>query len=178
MKYVFNPRNRQINPVTEQTFVDPTLRDKVVSAELYALVCKGKISVEDIAALFAVNKSPEILLKNHKAVKESPVATAPANTTTLPESALKTEGDPTVGAEEEAADANGAFDGSELCSKKVPELLVIASTVGIDVNAEGFVPTRGNLIKAIMAKAKAAEEGAKPAEPTAPAAPAVPPVAE
>ena len=79
MKYVFNPRNRQINPVTDQTFVDATLRDKAVSPELYALVCKGKISVEDVAALFAVNKSPEILVKNHKAVKESPVATAPGS---------------------------------------------------------------------------------------------------
>ena len=31
--------------------------------------------------------------------------------------------------------------------------------VGIDVNAEGFAPTRGNLIKAIMERAAAAEAG-------------------
>lgn len=165
MQYVFNPRNRQINPVTAQTFVDPTLRDKAISPALYSLVCKGKVSVEDIAALFAVNKSPEILLKNQKAVKESPVSTAPENKATVAEA-------PAEPAEmkEGAATADGAFDGASLSSKKQPELLIIATTVGVDVNAEGFAPTRGNLIKAIMARAAAAEAGTAPA--------AIPPVAE
>lgn len=165
MQYVFNPRNRQINPVTAQTFVDSTLRDKVISPALYSLVCKGKVSVEDIAALFAVNKSPEILLKNQKAVKESPVSTAPENKATVAEV-------PAEPAErkEGAATADGAFDGASLSSKKQSELLIIATTVGVDVNAEGFAPTRGNLIKAIMARAAAAEAGTAPA--------AIPPVAE
>ena len=169
MQYVFNPRNRQINPVTPQTFVDPTLRDKVVSPALYSQVCKGKISVEDVAALFAVNKSPEILLKNCKAVKESPIATAPENKATVAEGPADVPaGLPVV--KEAAATADGAFDGTSLSAKKQPELLIIAATLGIDVNAEGFAPTRGNLIKAIMERAAAAEAGAT--------APAVPPAAE
>lgn len=158
MQYVFNPKNRQINPVTQHTFVDPTLRDKAVSAELYALVCKGKVSVEDVAALFAVNKSPEILLKNHKAVKESPVTTAPENKSKLDEG--KPDGKEESEKEEGAATADGAFDGTALSSKKQPELLIIAATVGVDVNAEGFAPTRANLIKAIMARAEKAEGAA------------------
>lgn len=172
MQYVFNPKNRQINPVTAQTFIDPTLRDKAVSPELYSLVCKGKISVEDVASLFAVNKSPEILVKNHKAVKESPVATAPANTKTVGEG----EGEkPLVtpdGKEDEGrADANGAFDGRALSAKTNAELLILAGTVGVDVNAEGYAPTRGNLIKSIMAKAAAAEAKAgEPAKTEAPPA--------
>lgn len=170
MQYVFNPRNRQINPVTAQTFVDPTLRDKVVSPELYALVCKGKVSVEDIAALFAVNKSPEILLKNHKAVKESPVATAPENKATVAEAPVEAPAVPGE-AKESPATADGAFDGTALSSKKQPELLIIAATLGIDVNAEGFAPTRPNLIKAIMARAEAAEAPKAPAEATAAPAP-------
>ena len=170
MKYVFNPRNRQINPVTEQTFVDATLRDKAVSPELYALVCKGKISVEDVAALFAVNKSPEILVKNHKAVKESPVATAPANTATVDED--KTPPPPAPGSTADEVDGKGtadaAFDGRELTKKTQADLLILAGTIGIDVNAEGFTPTRGALIKAIMEKAKAAEGGENtPDAPTA-----------
>jgi hypothetical protein len=169
MQYVFNPRNRQINPVTPQTFVDPTLRDKVVSPALYALVCKGKISVEDIAALFAVNKSPEILLKNQKAVKESVTVTAPDNKETVTETPDETPAE-TPEPKETAATADGAFDGQELSHKKQPELLIIAATVGVDVNAEGFAPTRGNLIKAIMARAAAAEAGTAPA--------AIPPIAE
>lgn len=165
MQYVFNPRNRQINPVTAQTFVDSTLRDKVISPALYSLVCKGKVSVEDIAALFAVNKSPEILLKNQKAVKESPVSTAPENKATVAEAPAEP-----AETKEGAATADGAFDGASLSSKKQSELLIIATTVGVDVNAEGFAPTRGNLIKAIMARAAAAEAGTAPA--------AIPPVAE
>ena len=160
MKYVFNPRNRQINPVTEQTFVDATLRDKAVSPELYALVCKGKISVEDVAALFAVNKSPEILVKNHKAVKESPVATAPANTATLPEDTTPPPPAPGSTADENdgKATADAAFDGRELCAKKTEELSILAATIGCpEMKDPAFAPTRGNLIKAIMAKAKAAE---------------------
>ena len=165
MQYVFNPRNRQINPVTAQTFVDPTLRDKAISPALYSLVCKGKVSVEDIAALFAVNKSPEILLKNQKAVKESPVSTAPENKAIVAEVPAEP-----AETKEGAATADGAFDGASLSSKKQSELLIIATTVGVDVNAEGFAPTRGNLIKAIMARAAAAEAGTAPA--------AIPPVAE
>lgn len=166
MKYVFNPRNRQINPVTEMTFTDPTLRDKVVSAELYALVCKGKITIEDVAALFAVNKSPEVLLKNYKAIKESVVAKAPAVTVKLPdeppEGAKKDL--PPGGEPEGAATADAAFDGRELCKKTNDELLILAGMVGVDVNAPDFAPTRGNMIKAIMAKAEAAEAGKKAPE--------------
>jgi len=174
MQYVFNPRNRQINPATANTFVDATLRDKVVSAELYALVCKGKVSVEDVAALFAVNKSPEILLKNHAAVKDSPITKAPAATATVDEEVVVPVLPGPGGANAEApATADGAFDGAALSHKKQPELLILAATIGIDVNAEGFAPTRGNLIKAIMAKAAAAEAGTVP-----PAAPATPPPVE
>ena len=166
MQYVFNPRNRQINPVTPQTFVDSTLRDKVVSPALYALVCKGKISVEDIAALFAVNKSPEILLKNYTAVKESVTVTAPDNKETVTEDT--TPPPPPPGSREDEADGKGtadaAFDGRELTKKTQADLLILATTVGIDVNAEGFAPTRSALIKAIMAKAKAAEGGTPAAQ--------------
>jgi len=164
MQYVFNPRNRQINPVTGQTFVDPTLRDKAVSAELYSLVCKGKVSVEDIAALFAVNKSPEILVKNYKAVKDSPVAKAPENVAKVAE-VSDLPAVPGAANEEAPATADGAFDGTALSSKRQPELLIIAATVGVDVNAEGFAPTRPNLIKAIMARAEKAEADATPVAP-------------
>ena len=174
MQYVFNPRNRQINPVTEQTQADASLRSKVVSAELYALVCKGKVSIGDVAALFACNKSPEVLVKNHAAVKESPVASAPENTATLDVTSAPQQAPAEEEAEasDEPADADGAFDGRTLCSKTVPELIILAGTIGIDVNAPGFVPTRGNLIKAIRAKAAAAEAGtAAPAEPAGAAEP-------
>lgn len=163
MKYVFNPRNRQINPVTDHTFTDESLRNKEVSPELYALVCQRKVTVEDIAAMFAVNKSPEILVKNHQALKDSPQKTAPENKAELKGTPDK----PVVegpGDENDPADANGAFDGRELCSKKVPELLILASSIGIDINADDFAPTRGNLIKAIRAKASSAAGEVVPAE--------------
>lgn len=160
MQYVFNPKNRQINPVTPQTIADAALRDKVISSDLYALVCKGKVTLEDISALFAVNRSPEILVKNHTAVKDSPVGKAPENTETLKEdetpttepAELSTAGKPDV----EAETANAAFDGRALTTKTQAELLILATSAGVDVQAEGFAPTRGNLIKAIMAKAKQA----------------------
>ena len=162
MQYVFNPRNRQINPVTAQTFVDPTLRDKVISPELYALVCKGKVSVEDIASLFAVGKSPEVLVKNAKAVKESPIATAPVNTATVSESVPVAGDAGSTGSDDAStATADGAFDGRELCKKTQEELLILAGMAGIDVNAPDFQPTRPNLIKALKAKALAVEQGVK-----------------
>jgi len=161
MQFVFNPRNNQINPVTEMTFVDPTLRDKVVSEELYALVCHGKVSVADIAAMFAVGKSPEILLKNHAAIKDSPIAKAPLATATVKEED-KTPlppGPNGVTTDEPPATADGAFDKRELWKKKQSDLLILASTIGIDVTAEGFAPTQKNLIEAILARAARAETG-------------------
>ncbi len=162
MQYVFNPRNRQINPVTGQTFVDPTLRDKVISPQLYALVCKGKVSIEDIAALFAVGKSPEVLVKNAEAVKSSPMAQAPANTATVQEAAPAVAEAGSTGADDETAPAtaDAAFDGRELCKKTQEELLILAGMAGIDTSAPDFQPTRPNLIKALKAKAQAAEAGA------------------
>ena len=164
MKYVFNPRNKQLNPVTDQTHVDASLRDKVVSPELYSLVCAGKVSVDDIAAMFAVNKSPEILLKNHKAVKESPVGNAPDNTEKLEakvEEAPKEEG-AGLSVEKAAVDANGAFDGRSMNSKTADELLIIATNINCpELKDPEFAPTRPNLMKAIKAKALAAEAGAE-----------------
>lgn len=160
MKYVFNPNNNQINPVTEMTHADPALSSKVVSSELYALVCQGKVAIGDVAAMFAVGKSPEILVKNHAAVKASPMSTAPANTKTLDVPPVgKSEGDMGDSGNVSAATA---FDGRELTKKTQAELLIVATAVGVDVNAEGFAPTRPNLIKAIMAKA---EKAAAPSEP-------------
>ena len=153
MKYVYNPKNHQINPVTSSTFVDVSLRDKVISAELYGMICKGKVSIEDVAALFAVNKSPEILVKNNKAVKNSPVSNAPDNTAKVEEPEAEE-----VNNDNEIINAESAFDGRELSSKKHGELMILAGSIGIDVNAEGFTPTRGALIKAILAKAKEAEK--------------------
>ena len=173
MKYVFNPASRQINPASEVTASDPSLRDKVVSSSLYALVCQGKVSVEDIAAMFAVGKSPEILLKNHMAVKESPMVSAPANTEVLtgaPE-AKKDLDDAGDGA---GVSVTGVFDGKTLCSKTQPELLVIATTIGCpELQDPNFAPTRQNLIPAIKARADAAAAGTQ-----TPANPANPPPAE
>jgi hypothetical protein len=138
----------------------------VVSAELYSLVCQGKVSIEDIASVFAVGKSPEILVKNYAAVKASAVAKAPANTATL-EPEATTEGDLPPGSDEPPVSVDGAFDGRELTTKKLDELLVIAGTVGVDTAAEGFVVTRGSLIKAIMARAAKATEAKVPAVPPA-----------
>lgn len=173
MKYVFNPRNLQINPVTEMTLVDSTLRDKVVSSELYALVCKGKVSISDIAAMFAVGKSPEILVKNHAAIKDSPLAKAPAAPVTLPpEAPLTPPGGEGAGDEGEKPDANGAFDGKSLYSKKTAELLVIATTIGCpELQDPEFAPVHKNLIAAIKAKAAAAEASKAPDAPVAPANP-------
>lgn len=154
MKYVFNPRNHQINPATEQTVADPTLRDKVVSAELYALVCQGKVSIEDIAAVFAVGKSPEILVKKHDAVKGSPVAKAPANTEKLE---VKDETATEGGKSDEAATADSAFTKGDLWKKSTGDLRILATTIGIDTGAADFAPTRKNLVEAILAKAAAAE---------------------
>ena len=168
MQYVFNPRNNQINPALEMTFLDPTLRDKVVSEELYALVCHGKVSIADIAAMFAVGKSPEILLKNHAAVKDSPIAKAPAATAQVKEevTAPLPPGPSGVETDEAPATADGAFDGKSLCEKKQDELLILASTVKCpELDDPNFAPTPQNLIKAIMAKAAAAEAGAAPATP-------------
>lgn len=178
MQYVFNPRNRQINPVTAMTFVDPSLRDKVVSAELYALVCKSKVSLDDVAALFAVGKSPEILLKNHAVVKDSPITKAPAATATVTENVEVPPAPGPSGTDDEKPTVSvaGAFDGRELCKKNQEELLILAGMAGVDVNAEGFAPTRPNLIKAIMAKAAAAEAGT--GAPVEPATPAASPAAE
>lgn len=175
MQYVFNPNNNQINPVTESTFVDPTLRDKVVSSKLYSLVCKGKVPVSDIAAMFAVGKSPEILVKNHTAVKASPQVSAPVNETVLPDSKLKPDDAGTAGADDTVS-VGGAFDGRDLVSKTQSELMIIATQAGIDVNAEGFAPTRQNLMKAIKAKAMAAEAAASAPAPAEPVS-AEPPVA-
>ena len=172
MKYVFNPRNRQINPVTEMTHVDATLRDKVVSSELYALVCQGKVTIEDIAAMFAVGKSPEVLVKNHAAVKQSPQVQAPANTEQVPApEEKKNEGVPDG---EDKSSVDSAFSKADLWKKSQADLLILAGTVGIDTTAEGFEPTRKGLIDAILARAAAAE--GKKAE--APATPAEPPNAE
>ncbi len=159
MQYVFNPKNLQINPATASTFVDPALRDKTVSPELYALVCKGLVPIADVAALFAVNKSPEVLLKNHTIVKDSPLTTAPNNTKTLPEGPEAPHDDEGagLGANRPVVTEAGAFDGRELCKKTQEELLILAASVGIDATADDFVPTRPNLIKAICEKAKAAE---------------------
>ena len=56
------------------------------------------------------------------------------------------------------ATADAAFDGRELCAKKTEELSILAATIGCpEMKDPAFAPTRGNLIKAIMAKAKAAE---------------------
>lgn len=172
MQYVFNPKNRQINPVTAMTFVDSTLRDKVISKELYALVCKGKVSVEDVAALFAVGKSPEILLKNHAVVKDNPITKAPAATATVTEEkeALTSDAGGDDGADGPAT-ADAAFDKRTLWRKTQADLLILAGTVGIDVNAEGFAPTQKNLIAAILERAEAAEAG-KPSTPATPEAPA------
>ena len=167
MQYVFNPKNSQINPVTTMTFVDPTLRDKVISPALYALVCKGKVSVADVAALFAVGKSPEILLRNHAVVKDNPITKAPAATATVQEPVEEPEEAPGA---EPAATVEGAFDGTALSSKKQPELLIIAANVGCpELQDPDFAPTRANLMKAIRAKAEAALAAA----PAAPAAPVV-----
>lgn len=155
MKYVFNPRNRQINPVTEMTVADPTLRDKVVSAELYALVCKGKVSIEDVAALFAVGKSPEILVKKHDAVKVSPVAQAPANVVTLEPQAPPAAGADAPGGGEPGT-ADSAFSKGDLWKKSQGDLLILAGTLGIDTANPEFSPTRKNLVDAILARAAAA----------------------
>lgn len=165
MQYVFNPRNNQINPVTPMTNVDPTLRDKFVSPQLYSLVAKGKVSIADVATMFAVGKSPEVLVKNHAAVRTSPQKTAPAATTAAAEAAADANEAAGEAAGDEPATADSAFDGRSLCNKKVPDLLILAKSAGIDINAPGFVPTRGNLIKVIMAKATAAEKGESPATP-------------
>lgn len=159
MQYVFNPRSNQINPVTSSTFVDPTLRDKVVSSELYALVCQRKVTIEDIASLFAVNKSPEILLKNYRAVKDSPVSTAPKNAATVKETVVGEHVEEGIGlGKEEASTTDSAFDGKELCSKKQAALLIIANNINCpELSDPDFAPTRPNLIKAIRAKADAAE---------------------
>lgn len=45
-----------------------------------------------------------------------------------------------------------------MCAKKTEELSILAATIGCpEMKDPAFAPTRGNLIKAIMAKAKAAE---------------------
>ena len=132
MKYVFNPRNRQINPATDQTAADPTLSDKVVSAELYALVCQGKVSIEDIASVFAVGKSPEILVKKHNAVKASVVAQAPDNTEKL-EVRPETEGESDKG-DGGNATADSAFSKGDLWKKTVEDLLIIAATAGVETS--------------------------------------------
>lgn len=167
MKYVYNPRNGEINPVTNMTFVDKTLTNKEISPALYSLVCKGIVSKQDIAALFAADKSPEILVKNYKAVQESAITTAPDNTNEL-------EGEEKGEAEEEGiglnkedppADVNVAFDGRALNTKKVPELLMIATSIDCpELKDPDFAPTRPNLMKAIKAKATAAEDGVKATE--------------
>jgi hypothetical protein len=49
-----------------------------------------------------------------------------------------------------------------LCAKKTEELSILAATIGCpEMKDPAFAPTRGNLIKAIMAKAKAAEGAEK-----------------
>lgn len=150
MNYVFNPKNNQINPVTDVTYVDASLRDKIISPELYAMVCAGVIKPEDIAAVFAVNKSPEILLKHHVKIKESPLAIAPTGTAsiTVPEESVKENA-----TDEEAPSVDRAFDARELRNKKVPELRILAASVGIDVDKADFPPTRRNLVKAIEERA-------------------------
>lgn len=157
MKYVFNPRNRQINPVTEMTAADPSLRDKVVSAELYALVCKGKVSIEDVAALFAVGKSPEVLVKNVRTVKDSPVATAPVNDARLEPAVEQKPAESPEAGEPQRATADSAFAKGDLWKKSQADLMIIAGTLGIDTASESFQPTRRNLVEAILARAQAAE---------------------
>lgn len=163
MKYVYNPKNRQINPATAFTSVDPSLRSNFISEQLYALVCKGKVSANDIGAMLASNKSPELLVKEHNAVKDSPITSAPDIKEEIPEVPQEDHPDEGVGLnleDSEPISATGAFDGKDLNKKKQPELLVIASTIGIDVNAEDFNPTRNNLLKAINDKVREAEEKA------------------
>lgn len=160
MKYVFNPSNFQINPATDMTSCDVSLRDKVVSAELYALVCKGKVSVQDVGALFAAGKSPEVLVKHNTAVKDSPQVKAPENTEKLePEAPKGDEG----GDAGQPATAESAFTKGSLWKKSVDDLRIIAASVGVDIAAEDFAPTQKNLIAAILAKAAEAE--AKAADP-------------
>ena len=103
-----------------------------------------------------------MLVKNAKAVKESPIATAPVNTATVSESVPVAGDAGSTGSDDAStATADGAFDGRELCKKTQEELLILAGMAGIDVNAPDFQPTRPNLIKALKAKALAVEQGVK-----------------
>lgn len=161
LQYAFNPQNNQINPVTAVTHTDPVLRTKMISSDLYALICKGKVTVNDVAAMFAVNKSPEILVKKNKAIQESIQNTAPDNTKVLEagdvKDVAKDDKKPEV-EETGAVDVNDAFDGRSLNKKNTAELLIIATNIGIEeLQDPDFAPTRSNLMKAITAKAKTAE---------------------
>jgi hypothetical protein len=167
LQYVLNPQNNQLNLATAATNADPVLRTKIVSSELYALVCKGRVTVGDVAAMFAVGKSPEILVKKNKAVQESIQAKAPVNTKTLEagdvENADNDEKEPEVD-EKAAVDVNGAFDGRNMNKKNTAELLIIATNIGVDMSDPEFAPTRPNLMKAIKKHAKAAEVAAEAVE--------------
>ena len=177
LQYAFNPQNNQINPVTSVTHVDPVLRKKMISSDLYALVCKGQVTVGDIAAMFAVSKSPEILVKKNKAVQESIQNTAPVNTKVLEAGdvvdAVK-DADKAKVDEKAAVNVSGAFDGRSMNKKNTAELLLMARNIGLKVlDDPEFAPTRFNLMKAIKVHAKAAE-----AKVEAVAEPVVEPVAK
>ena len=155
MQYVYNPQNGRINPVMDVTLNDPLLRNKVISEKLYNLVCQGKVKIEHIAAQFAVGKSPEILIKNVRAVEDSPAVTAPNVVPQLPsEEKAPAANDMPQEHDVETVSAADAFDGRDLVNKKLPELIMIAKIVGIDVNDPNTPTTRQGLIKAICAKAK------------------------
>lgn len=159
MKFVFNPKNGQINPATASTLADATLRNKGVSSELYALICQGKITIEDVAAMFAVGKSPECLVKDYKALDKTPQKTAKSAETQLPNEDIENpDGNPIPpGADREKLNANEAWDGKGLSHKNQPELLILARSLGVDIEADGFNPTKANLKAAIKEKAEAAQ---------------------
>jgi len=165
LQYAFNPQNNQINPVTSVTHTDPVLREKMISSDLYALICKGQVTVGDVAAMFAVNKSPEILVKKNKAVQESIQSTAAANTKVLEAGeVLDVAKDAKTSEMDEKAvvNVNGAFDGRSMNKKNTAELLIMATNIGLKaLDDPEFAPTRFNLMKAIKAHAKAAEAAAE-----------------
>lgn len=172
MEYVLNPKNGQIIPVNASTFADPVLRNRVISEELAKLVYYGKVSIEDVQAMFAIGKSPEVLVQDHKAIEDSPVRTAPDNTAVVTETIstdnpIKETG---VGIEATAKDTEDAiddieaiFDGGDLKNKTVVELTVLAKSMGIDISDKKFKASRANLTRLITEKAKAAEHKAEAA---------------
>lgn len=153
--FVFDLGRKRFIPVSAALGdIRPELKRYQVSMGLFELYQKGEITTEDIAAMFITGKSPELLLKNPKAAKDS--IQKPIDTSIKIEKIDNPVVAPVPPLDEGAT--GNANPPPPLVDKpiermRLDELLEAAKLVGIDLD-KVEAPTRATLIDLIRGKTK------------------------